>query len=148
MQVNYKRLITLLVLSMEVVIANDSFYTKTKNEKSIDEEENFVIVQLDSPKEHNVTIADSGSIMMQLSIDGYPLTTAQIPDLIEWRTKDKKIIGAIVRTYEPFYDENKEMIIDGKYSSILNVLLLDKEITLLGKSESNSKARELLDGIR
>ena len=124
---------------------NDSFYTQTKEEKVISEGEQGVEVLLNSPDDYNVTVGDCGGFMMQLVINDYVLQTAQIPDLIEWRMDNKKkIIGAIVRTYELIWDE-KTGIFEGKYSSVLNVLSFKDEVELLGKTSSNVEARQLLD---
>ena len=59
----------------------------------------------------------------------------------------KKIIGAIVRTYESIWNK-KTGAFDGKYSSILNVLSFKSEIELLGKTSSTVEARLLLDKVK
>ena len=140
-----KKLLILLICWITLSNANDSFYTQTKDEKTISEDEQGIEVLLNSTAEYNVTVGDCGGFMMQLSIGGYTLNTSQIPKVIEWRMDNKKkIIGAIVRTYEPIWNE-KTGTFEGKYSSVLNVLSFKDEIELLGKTSSNVEARQLLD---
>lgn len=135
-----------IILLSITSLANDSFYTQTKDEKIISKDEQSVVVLLESPTDYNVSISDCGGFMMQLSIGDYSFYTAQIPKVIEWRVDNKKkIIGAIVRSYEPVWNKEKGDFEQGKYTSILNVLSFEDEIVLLGKVSDNVKARELLD---
>jgi hypothetical protein len=139
--------IYLIIITLSrIALANDSFYTQTKNEKVIYQDENSVQVLVESPTDYNVTISDCGGFIMQLSIGDYALQTGQIPKVIEWRIDNKKkIIGVIVRTYEPVWNEEKGDFEQGKYTSILNVLSFENEIVLLGKVSGNIEARALID---
>lgn len=141
-----KKLLILLTLWTTLANANDSFYTQTKDEKVI-EDDNAICALLKSPNDYNVTVCDcGGGFMMQLVINDYTLQTAKLPKVIEWRINNKKkIIGAIVRTYEPVWNEKKEDFEEGKYSSVLSVLSFKSEIKFLGKTSSNAEARLLLD---
>jgi len=140
-----KKILLMVLLFSHFTMANDSFYTSTKIEKTIAETEHGVEVKLDAPKGYEVIINDAGCIIMQLDVAGYLFDTAIIPNVIEWRIdKNKKIIGAIVRTYTPIYDEVKAFS-EHKYSSKLNILKFEKEPKLIGVTSSNEEARRLLD---
>jgi len=136
----------ILLMLFTFTWGNDSFYTKTEDQKIISSDEHSALVLLKSPKGYKVIIGDCGGFIMQLSIADYVLQTAQISSVIEWRiNKDKKIIGAIVRTYMPIYNEREGDFVKGKYSSILNVLFFEDEVKVLTTTTSNSKAREVID---
>ena len=138
-----KNLLCVLCITLNLT-ANGSFYTSTK-EEVITEREHGVEVTLTSPEEYEVIISDAGCMLMQLEVAGYLFDTAQVPEVIEWRiNKKKKIIGAIVRTYIPIYDELKAFS-EHKYSSQLNVLKFAKEVELIGVTSNNEDARRLLD---
>ena len=138
-----KKILWVLCIALNLT-ANDSFYTSTK-EEVIRETEHGVEVKLKSPEGYEVIISDAGCMFMQLEVAGYLFDTAQIPKVIEWRIdKKKKIIGAIVRTYTPIYDELKAFS-EYKYSSQLNVLKFAKEVELVGVTSNNEDARRLLD---
>jgi len=138
-----KKILWVLCITLNLT-ANDSFYTSTK-EEVITETEHGIEMKLKSPKGYEVIISDAGGMMMQLLVADYLFDTAQIPEVIEWRVdKNKKIIGAIVRTYTPIYDEVKAFS-EHKYSSKLNILRFSKEVELVGTTSSNEEARRLLD---
>jgi len=142
-----KKMTLILCFFANTLFSNDSFYTPTTDKQVIHHDEGYVEVLLESPADYNVSIGDCGGFTMQLSINGYSLQTAQIPNVIEWRMNEKKkIIGAIVRTYMPIFDSKKDDFIKDKYSSVLNILFFKDEPILLGTKVSNSEARELIDG--
>jgi len=141
-----KKTILILAIYTSTLFSNDSFYTPTTEKKVIHHDEGYVEVLLESPADYNVSIGDCGGFTIQLSINGYSLQTAQIPNVIEWRMNaKKKIIGAIVRTYMPIFDSKKDDFIKDKYSSVLNILFFKDEPILLGTRVSNREARELID---
>jgi len=141
-----KKTVLILTILASTLFSNDSIYTPTTEKKVLPSNDGYTQVLLESPTDYNVTIGGCGGFMMQLTIDDYLLHTVKVPKVIEWRmNKKKKIIGAIVRTYMPIFNERNGSMEEDKYNSILNVLFFKDEPILLGTKVSNREARELID---
>ena len=141
-----KRTILILAILVSTLFSNESIYTPTTEKQVISSNNSYIQVLLESPADYNVTIGDCGGFMMQLAINNYTLQTSQIPKVIEWRMNEKKkIIGTIVRTYMPVYNEKNGSFEKDKYTSVLNVLFFKDEPIFLGTRVSNLEARELID---
>jgi hypothetical protein len=142
-----KKTLLILAIFTSTLFSNDSIYTPTTEKKVMPSTDGYTQVLLESPTDYNVSIGGCGGFMMQLTINNYTFQTAQIPNVIEWRINEKKkIIGAIVRTYMPVFNEENSSIEEDKYDSVLNVLFFKDKPILLGTRVGNREARELIDG--
>jgi len=142
-----KKTILILAITASTLFSNESIYTPTTEKKVMPSNDGYTQVLLESPTDYNVTIGGCGGFMMQLTIEDYQLNTVKVPKVIEWRMNDeKKIIGAIVRTYMPVFNEGNSSMEEDKYNSVLNVLFFKDKPILLGTKVSNREARELIDG--
>jgi hypothetical protein len=143
------QIVILLTISS---IGNDSIYTEIKkpveNMDIIEGDINSSTFILPSPKGYIVSLDDGGGRTLQLSIEDdsgkyYTFHTEVLPNVIEWRINNSKIIGFIIRS-----TSSEPSIIKFKkphYKSKLHVVIFNNDIELIDYETNNTKARSLLD---
>jgi len=131
------KILTIIAFFSISLIANDSFYTKTKKVRTVISNAHGTKTLLKSPKKYNVYQIMTDGSYQQIDIANTIFYTAKFPNVVEWRVDNhKNIIGYIVRTYD----------IENPSKSILNVVKINgSKSKVLGTTSRNKQARKMID---